>query len=217
MHGLIKGVTQLANYETNQAARNSAVDLLNGVISEMNKGIGVWDDFLKKGASKAEPGSYGGWAGFVIEKKLFEIELAARDKAKLASKGQSSLDDPLVSLAYNKLSESQTPSEACQNAMTAMQDRIGQIKELIDLVKTVKPKKQSSTTATGTAKKASGSNKQTKRETTQAKVAKKKSAKQPAKKVKTKQKASVKKKSAKKASTKSKTAKKKPAKKKTKK
>src|SRR5210317_1002980 len=103
MHGLEQGINQLANHETNQKLRSNAIDLLNGIIGDLNAGLEVWRNFLESGGSTSEAGSYGGWAGFTIETELFELDLSARDKAKQASTGKSSLDDPLVVLAYSKL------------------------------------------------------------------------------------------------------------------
>jgi len=141
MHGLKKGINLLATQETNQKVRNNAIDLLNGVIDDINSGIGIWNDYKNSGDHSATPGSYGGWAGFSIEDKLWEIELEARDKAKQASNGSSSLDEPLVSLAYNKLEEDQSPTDAAQTAVDAMENRVAQIKSLIDAIKKTKPKK----------------------------------------------------------------------------
>ena len=201
MHGLIKGISQLANYETNQTVRKNTIDLLNGIMNDINSGIGVWNDFLNKGSANASPGSYGGWAGFSIEQELFDLELEARDKAKQASKGQSSLDEPIISLAYSKLSESQTAADACNEAINAMQDRLKQIESMVDMIKSVKPKRQ----ATGSAVKSSAAS--DKKKSGKKPAAKKKAVKKPSSK-------SAKKKSPAKKSTKKNTTKKKATKKK---
>ena len=143
MHGLEKGINQLANHETNQKMRSNAIELLNGVISDLNSGIEVWEGFVQTGSSNSEAGAYGGWAGFTIETQLFEIELDAREKAKQASNGNSSLDQPLVALAYSKLGDSETASDEAKAAIDGMQSRIGKIGELIELIKKTKPKKAS--------------------------------------------------------------------------
>jgi len=93
MRGLEQGITQLANYEMNAKVRTNAISLLNGIIEDLNAGIKVWESFLQSGNVGSDPGAFGGWAGFSIEKKLFEIDLEARDKARAASGGKSSLAD----------------------------------------------------------------------------------------------------------------------------
>jgi len=213
MHGLIKGISQLANYENNQTVRKNTIDLLNGIMSDINSGIKVWNDFLNKGSVNASPGSYGGWAGFSIEQDLFNLELEARDKAKQASKGQSSLDEPLISLAYSKLLESQTPADACNVAINAMQDRLEQIESLIDMIKTVKPKRQASDSDVKVST-ASGKKKSAKKQATKKKIVKKTSAKSSAAKTKSAKKKTVKKKAVKKKTPAKKSTNKKAAKKK---
>jgi len=233
MHGLEQGITQLANYGMNQTVRSNAVTLLNGIIDDLNEGIKVWKEF-QSGNANAKPGSYGGWAGFTIESKLWELELDARDKAKEASNGRSSLDQPLIVLAYTKLEEGQTASEKCNSAVEEMKNRINTIQELIALIKNTKPKKESTAAATTpkAAKKSSTAKTPAKKKSAKKKSTKKKQAakKKPAKKKKaakksTKKKAvkkkagkkkAVKKKSSKKKAAKKKTTKKKPAKKKAK-
>ena len=210
MHGLKKGINLLATQETNQKVRNNAIDLLNGAIDDINSGIGVWNDYINSGDHSASPGSYGGWAGFSIEDKLWEIELEARDKAKQASNGSSSLDEPLVSLAYSKLEEGQSPTDAAQAAVDAMENRVAEIKSLINAIKKTKPKKPAAAKkAKSQAKKPAAKKKPAKK-----KVATKKAAKKKAVKKKVGKKKALKKKAAKKTATKKKAAKKKTAKKK---
>ena len=105
MHGLEKGVTTVANEETKQKVREHTIELLEGVIADIKSGISIWKNYLKKNAASTEKGSFGGWADFKIERKLFELNLEAREKASEASRGASSLDNPLVELAYNKLQD----------------------------------------------------------------------------------------------------------------
>ena len=129
MYGLEQGITQLANHEMNAKVRTDAIALLESIIDDINDGIKVWQNFSGAGASHAKPGSFAGWAGFTIERELFEIDLNARDKAKQASSGRSSLDDPLIELAYSKLGDAQSAAEHVQNAIAAMQDRVGKIRK----------------------------------------------------------------------------------------
>ena len=209
MHGLIKGVTQLADYETNQSIRKNAIELLNGIMNDINSGIGVWNKFLQQGSANAAPGAYGGWAGFSIEQDLFDLELEARDKAKQVSNGNSSLDEPIISLAYSKLAESQTPVDACNTAIDAMNDRLHQLTSLIELIKNSKPKKQGSNVS------AKSSSTSIKKKSVKKQAAKKKTVKKKSTSAKPK---AVKKKAAKKQAAKKKTStKKKAAKTKTKK
>ncbi|MEJ2179774.1 MAG: hypothetical protein P8Y28_04890 [Gammaproteobacteria bacterium] len=215
MHGLKKGINLLATQETNQKVRNNAIDLLNGVIDDINSGVGVWNDYISSGDHSASPGSYGGWTGFSIEDKLWEIELEARDKAKQASNGSSSLDEPLVSLAYNKLEEDQSPTDAAQAAVDAMENRVAQIKSLIDAIKKTKPKKPAAAKkAKPAAKKPAAKKKTAKKKVAKKKTAKKKAVKKKAGKKKAAKKKATKKKVAKKTATKKKAVKKKTAKKK---
>lgn len=213
MHGLEKGVHLLATQETNQKLRTNAIDMLNGVINDIKSGIDVWNQFIKSGGSSTKPGSYGGWAGFEMDNQLWEIELQARDKAREASNGGSSLDEPLVAQSNVKLAEEQGDMDYAQAVVSAMEDRIKRIKALIDTIKKTKPKKPAAAKkAKTTAKKAT-----TKKKTAKKKAAAKKSAKKkPAKKAKKKavKKKAVKKKVVKKAPTKKKAAKKKVSKKK---
>ena len=219
MHGLEQGITQLANYEMNAKVRSNAVSLLNGIIDDLNAAIDVWSGFQKSGKLSSAPGSFGGWAGFSIEKKLFEMDLSAREKAKLASAGKSSLDDPVVVLAYSKLGDSESADDRCKSAIDELRNRIGKINELIELINSTKPKKAAATAEQkpvekASAKKTSGGKKAAKKKATAGKP-KKKAAKTKVKtKAKTKsKKKAVKKKSAGKTSGK-KTTKKKAAKKK---
>lgn len=239
MHGLEKGVTQLANHEMNAKVRSNAVASLESIIDDINAGIKVWEKFASSGGSNAAAGSFGGWAGFTIEDELWGIELSARDKAKAASSGKSGLDDPLVELAYNKLAESMTPGEYAQNAINAMYERIESIKKLIAMIKNTKPKKDASgsaatkSSAAKPAKKAKKKSaakkakkktakkktagKKVKKKAAKKKVSRKKATKKKAAKKKATKKKATKKKAAKKKASKKKTAKKKSAKKKTKK
>lgn len=231
MHGLEQGITQLANHEMNAKVRSAAIALLESIIDDINEGIKVWEDFSNSGNSNVEPGSFAGWAGFTIERKLFEIDLNARDKAKQASNGRSSLDDPLVELAYSQLGESQTATEHAQNAVNGMRDRIARINELIAQIKNTKPKKvaMASSAPKSSAKaakqkpkkkkagKKKSAAKKAKKKAAKKKASKKKSAKKSSKKKAAKKKAAKKKATKKKSSTKKakkKTAKKKAAKKK---
>lgn len=223
MHGLEKGINQLAAQETNQKVRKNAIDSLNGIIDDLNAGIDVWNDLLSKGIPQSETGGYGGWAGFTIETKLWELELDARDKAKQASNGQSSLDDPLVSLAYGKLTEGQSAEDAARGAVSVMEERIKAVKSLISTIQNTKPKKpaaakstakKAAKTKTSAAKKKPAKKKTTKKKAVKKKAAAKKAAKKkPTKKKVTKKKA-VKKKAPAKKATKKKATKKKAAKKK---
>ncbi|MGD8558444.1 MAG: hypothetical protein PVG89_03075 [Gammaproteobacteria bacterium] len=220
MHGLEKGANQLAAEETNQKARKIAIDSLNGLIDDLNAGIGIWKDKLNKDIKVSNDG-YGGWAGFTVETRLFELELDARDKARQASNGQSSLDEPLVELAYGKLAEGQTPGDRANAAVNAMEDKIKRVKSLISTIQNTKPKKPAGKKAVKTkakaapAKKKAAKKKVAKKKTATKKAAKKKAAK---KKAATKKKAAkkkaVKKKATKKAPTRKKAAKKKATKKK---
>jgi len=148
MYGLEKGINQLATDEMNPKIRSSAITLLNGIIDDLNSGIQIWEDFSKSGKSGANPGAYGGWAGFAIEKKLFELDLQARDKAREASAGKSSLDDPLIVLAYKKLEDEDTAAEQSAKAIEELKNRIEKIYDLISCIKTTKPQKTSSSTST---------------------------------------------------------------------
>jgi hypothetical protein len=213
MHGLEKGVHLLATQETNQKARNNAIDMLNGVINDIKSGIDVWNQFVKSGGRSAKPGSFGGWAGFEMDNQLWEIELEARDKARKASNGHSSLDTPLVSQSNVKLDEGQGDVDCAQEAISAMEDRIKRIKSLIDAIKKTKPKKPAAAKAKGTAKKATTKKKSTQKKAAAKKSAQKKSAKKKATKKKVVKKKATKKKAAKKAASKKATTKKKKAKK----
>jgi len=209
MHGLEKGVHLLATQETNQKIRNNAIDLLNGVIKDLNSGIEIWNKFVSGGGCSAKPGSFGGWAGFEMDNTLWELELDARSKSREASNGGSSLDAPLVSQSNVKLEEEQGDLDYAQQAISEMEDRIKRIKALIDAIKKTKPKKPAAAKSGGAAKKAPA-----KKKSTQKKAAAKKSAKKkPAKKKPTKKK-STKKKAVKKAPTKKKASAKKSTKKK---
>jgi len=222
MHGLEQGIKQMANFEMNQTIRSNAVSMLNGIIDDLNKGIAVWGEFSSSGNTDAKPGAYGGWAGFTIEKKLWEIELEAREKAKGASYGRSSLDAPLIVLAYNKLEEGQSAADKCNSAIDEMKNRINAIKDLIALIKNTKPKKAPAKEVTQkpmTKSKAAGkpaSKKSTqKKQAAKKKVSKKKKAStKKATGKKTSKKKATQKKAAKKKTGKKKVAKKKVAKKK---
>lgn len=141
MHGLEKGVNLLASQETNQQVRNKAIDQLNGVINDLASGIETWNQFIKSGNHSAKPGSYGGWAGFAMDNKLWELELEARAKARQASNGSSSLDEPLISQSNVKLTEGQSTVDCAREAVAAMEKRKQSIKSLIDVIKTTKPVK----------------------------------------------------------------------------
>jgi hypothetical protein len=185
MHGLEKGVNTVANEETNKKVREKTIELLNGIISDLKSGSSVWKGYLKKAGESKDKGAFGGWANFQIERKLFELDLAARDKAREASRGASSLDDPLVELAYTKLHDDQTAADAANAAVAAMDDRVKTIKGLIKKIETTVPKKPA-------VKKPAASKAATK---------KKPAKKAPAKKAAAKKKPAAKKKAAKKAVT----------------
>jgi hypothetical protein len=211
MHGLEKSINTLAAQETDKKIRDNAVKLLNGIIDDINAGIGIWKKF-QSGKVSDQPGQFGGWAGHTIETQLYDLQLSARAKANEATEGAANLDDPLVNLAYGKLAEDQTPTDAANDAVAAMNDRVTRIKGLINVIKTTKPKKPAASKPASTKKTA-----------TKKKAAKKPAKKTSAKKKTTKKKAAAKKKTAakkkpaakKKKVTKKKTAaKKKPAKKK---
>jgi len=201
MHGLEKGVNTVANEETNKKAREQTIELLNGIISDIKSGVSVWKGFLKKAGESKEKGAFSGWANFQIERKLFELDLAARDKAREASRGASSLDDPLVELAYNKLHDDQTAGDAANAAISAMEDRVKVVKGLIKKIETTVPKKPS-------VKKAPASKAVSKKKPAKKASPKKKAAKKAAPKKKATKKAAPKKKAAKKAAPKKKAAKK---------
>jgi hypothetical protein len=217
MHGLEKGVNTVANEEMKKKVRENTIELLNGVISDIKSGISVWKGYLKKAGDSKDKGAFGGWANFQIERKLFELDLAAREKAREASNGASSLDDPLVELAYNKLHDDQTAADAANLAVAAMEDRVKAIKGLIKKIETTVPKKPSVKKAAAPkaavkkkpAKKAPAAKKAAPKKKAVKKAAtKKKAAKKAAPKKKAVKKAAPKKKAAKKAAPKKKAAKK---------
>jgi septal ring-binding cell division protein DamX len=218
MHGLEKGVNLLATQETNQKLRDSAIDQLNGVITDIKSAIDVWNKFVKSGGRSTKPGSFGGWAGFEMDNKLWEIELAARSKAREASNGSSSLDKPLVAQSNVKLEEGQGDVDYAQEAISAMEERINRVKALIDAIKKTKPKKPAAAKpaakAKTPAKKATTKKKSTQKKVAVKKPAKKKPTKKKAAKKKVAKKAPAKKKAVKKKASKKKVAKKAPSKKK---
>ncbi|MCI0505801.1 MAG: hypothetical protein L0Z73_06780 [Gammaproteobacteria bacterium] len=220
MHGLEKGVNLLASQETNQQIRNKAIDQLNGVINDLTSGIEIWNQFIKSGNHSAKPGSFGGWAGFAMDNKLWELELEARAKARQASNGSSSLDEPLISQSNVKLTEGQNAVDCVREAVAAMEKRKQSIKSLIDVIKTTKPVKAAAAKTAPQAKSAVKKPAAAMKQSTQKKAAAKKPAKkQLAKKAPGKQKAAAakkkagKKKAAKKAAGKKATVKKKKTKK----
>jgi len=214
MHGLEKGVHLLATQETNQKIRNNAIDLLNGVIQDINSGIEVWNKFVNSGGCSAKPGSFGGWAGFEMDNTLWELELEARSKSREASNGGSSLDGPLVSQSNVKLDEEQGDLDYAQQAISAMEDRVTRIKSLIDAIKKTKPKKPAAAKPKGAAKKAPAKKKSTQKKAAAKKSAKKKPAKKKPTKKKVVKKAPTKKKAPAKKTTKKKAVKKQATKKK---
>lgn len=218
MHGLEKGVNLLATQETNQKVRDNAIDRLNGVINDIKSAIDVWNKFVKSGGRSAKPGSYGGWAGFEMDNKLWELELAARGKAREASNGASSLDEPLVAQSNVKLADGQGDVDFGQEAISAMEDHMKRIKALIDTIKNTKPKKPAAAKpaakAKTVAKKATTKKKSTQKKAAAKKPAKKKPTQKKAAKKKVAKKAPAKKKAVKKKASKKKVAKKAPGKKK---
>lgn len=148
MDGLVKSIHNIATQETDKKVREKAVNLLNGIITDINEGIKIWTNFQKKAKSSDKTGLFGGWAGFSIERELYDLQLKARSKANEASNGGSSLDAPLVALAYNKLHDDQNAAEAVEEAIKSMQARIGRVKELISEIQTTKPVKPKPVAAT---------------------------------------------------------------------
>ncbi|MCG6968673.1 MAG: hypothetical protein LJE85_02810 [Gammaproteobacteria bacterium] len=210
MHGLEKGVNTVANEEMKKKVRENTIELLNGIISDIKSGISVWKGYLKKAGDSQDKGAFGGWANFQIERKLFELDLAAREKARQASSGASSLDDPLVELAYNKLHDDQTAADAANAAIAAMDERAKAIKGLIKKIETTVPKKPAVKKAAapkGTVKKKPAKKAPAKKAAAKKKAAKKAAPKKKAVK-KAAKKAVTKKKAAKKAAPKKKAAKK---------
>ena len=197
MHGLEKSINILAAQETDKKVRDNAVNLLTSIIDDINSGINLWNKFLKSGKAPEEKGLYNGWAGHSIERPLFDLELAARAKASEATNGGSSLDKPLVSLAYSKLDDDETAKDAANAAIAASNDRITRIKALINTIKTTKPKKPA---ASKPAEKTPSASKSTAKKAAPTKKAETKE------KVATKKKAAAKKKAAKKAAPKKKVA-----------
>lgn len=200
MHGLEKGVNTVANEETNKKAREKTIELLNGIISDIKSGSSVWKGYLKKAGDSKDKGAFGGWANFQIERKLFELDLAARDKAREASRGASSLDNPLVELAYTKLHDDQTAADAANAAIAAMEDRVKAIKGLIKKIETTVPKKPA--VKKPAAAKAAAKKKPAKKAPGKKAPAKKAAKKKPAAKKKAAKKAATKKKAVKKAAAK---------------
>ena len=228
MHGLEKSVTAIANHEMNKKSRDRAIELLNGMISDLNAGIGIWKDYQKAAGKKATAkGLYGGWAGSDVEKQLFDLNLTTRAKSVQVSGGQSGLDEPLIELAYRKLDEDETGADAAAKAIETMGTRSKSIEKLIGLIRNTTPKKlptakapgKSAPAAKSGAKKAAAKKPaakktapSTKKPAAKAKpAAKKKAAKKSAAKKAVAKKAAPKKAAPKKAAPKKKAAAKKPA------
>ena len=141
MHGLEKSVNQIAVQETDKKIRGRVIELLNEVISDIEQGISIWKGYLTTATGSVNNEGYGGWAGFTIEADLFNLHMASREKAWELSKGGSSLDAPLVNLAYAKLKEGQSDIDAANGAIAEMQARIEQIQGFIEIIEITKPTK----------------------------------------------------------------------------
>ncbi len=219
MQTLEKSVMTLAKHEMNSKVRARAVDLLQSVVSDLNTAAKIWSDFAKSASDSdaSEAGAFGGWAGSSIEKDLYDLHLASRANLLEVSGGATSLDDPLVELAYNKLLPGQSSKAAAEAASSVIKSRVGVIQKLIKAIQNTKPVKLKGA-AGKTKSKASGAKKKvTVKKGTGKKAAKKTAGKkkstkkQPAAKKTVKKKVSAKKKPApKKSATKKQAARKKP-------
>jgi len=217
MQTLETSVMALARHEMNNKTRIQAVKLLQDTISDLEAATAIWTEFAKS-ASGSTDGAFAGWAGSQMERDLYDIHLSAREKLLEVTNGATSLDDPLVELAYSKLMPGQSSKGAAENAADVMKSRIGLVQKLIKAVETTKPVKLKVAAVKAkpkaAAKKGGATKKATAKTTAKKKAAKKKAAKKAVTKKKVAKKKVVKKKAAKKPAKKKAAAKKKPAKKK---
>ena len=174
MHGLEKSVNTIAAYETDKKTRERAIELLNEVISDIEQGIGIWRGYLNSATGSVDNGGYGGWAGFTIESDLFDLHMTSRGKAWELSNGGASLDTPLVNLAYAKLKEGQSGTDAANEAIADMDARVKQIQGFIETIRTTKPQKVKAETSSASNK--SVASKSASKKSTSKKSAAKKSA-----------------------------------------
>lgn len=212
MQSLETSVTHLAKHETDKKIRARATELLKSCQSDLRKAADIWQNF-SAGAGGGDAGSFGGWAGSDMERQLFDLNLAVRNRLLEVSNGATSLDSSPVVLAYSKLDDDQSSKDFAADAVATMNEHVALVGKLIKAIESTKPTKASG--GKETAKKAAGKKTAKKKTAAKKKAAKKATVKKKAAKKKPAKKKPAKKKAAKKKPAKKKAVKKKAAKKKT--
>jgi outer membrane biosynthesis protein TonB len=94
------------------------------------------------------------WTGPGIARKLFDLHLAARAKEDEITSGTSTLEDPLIVLAYRKLSEGESGSAAAQQAVATLGACVARLNAMAESIRTTVPKKSAAKPAAAAKPKA---------------------------------------------------------------
>lgn len=216
MTSLDTAIENIAKYTTDQKRRSNVVNLIEGIITDCEAAIDIWQGYLDNPGEAGQPDNFVSWTGPEIAKNLHELHLDVRSKISEIGGTGVDLDSPIIEMAYRKLNSDETGMDAAATAISTMEERIEHFRGYIEQIRTTKPTKVKEQAKKAPAKKAvakKAAAKKTvakkavvKKATTKKAVAKKTTAKKAVAKKKpaTKKKAAVKKKVVKKAASKKK-------------
>ncbi len=142
MKALELAVKSIATSVTDAARRQRSIELLNGMAKDFQAAADVWSGYAKgSGAAPADPAYLLYWTGPQIAKKLFDIHLEARNKENELTAGRSTLEDPVVTLAYGLVQEGQTGPALAKSAVEMLNTAISRVKAFAETIRTTVPKK----------------------------------------------------------------------------
>ena len=190
MHTLERLGELVAKGISREAARAGAIARLETLVEKCNEAIKIWQEYQKSPGAPGDKWSVLSWVGSARAKRLHEIGLEANDavlQACVLLDGRdthtAALEDSVIEMAYRQLGAGESGMDAATTSVRLMQERVADIRKLVQRVKTAPVRAAKKTAAKPAKKKSAGRKKPVaKKKPAAKKKAQKKSAKKPAKK-----------------------------------
>ena len=193
MHTLDRLGGLVAKGISREAARAGAIARLETLVEKCNEAIKIWQEYQKSPGAPGDKWSVLSWVGSARAKRLHEIGLEANDAVLQAcalldgrDTHPAALEDSVIEMAYRQLGTGESGTDAATTSVRLMQERVADIRKLMQRVKTAPVRAAKKTAAKPAKKKTAGKKKSAPKKAAKAKATKKKtlkkSVKKPAKK-----------------------------------
>lgn len=155
MKALELSVESIATSVTDQVVRQRCIELLEGMAKDCGAAADLWSNYMKQaGPAPQDPTILMNWTGAEMAKALFDLHLGCRAKEIELTQGRSTLEEPIIVLAYRKLNEGESGPAAAQAAVTILNAHVGRLQAMAEMIRTTVPKKAAKSAPAATAKRA---------------------------------------------------------------